>query len=141
MRLTPAMKTRAKIAWNEAAMKKAGMVKVLDPDEIIETIAPFLQIEQSATKTVEAWDMYVVAKALAKGYSHTDDAIVTDEDISTAYRVVCSLPYLFCPMYLLRETQALRDKEQASLPDGGRKFDETVDKIIACTDKHLKGKL
>lgn len=43
MALTSEMKNAAKIAWNAAAMKKAGMVKVLDPDEIIETVAPYLQ--------------------------------------------------------------------------------------------------
>jgi hypothetical protein len=43
MNITTEMKNAAKIAWNAAAMKKAGMVKVLDPDEIIETIAPYVQ--------------------------------------------------------------------------------------------------
>jgi hypothetical protein len=56
--------------------------------------------------------MYAVVKALALGYSHTTDSTVTDEDISVAYSAVCSLPFLFCPMYLIRETQALRDKEK-----------------------------
>jgi hypothetical protein len=113
MKLTYQMRVAAKQAWHDAAMKKADFVKILDPDEIIETIAPFLQVEQNATKTVEARDMYSVAKALAHGYSHTTDSTVTDEDIAVAYSAVCSLPFLFCPMYLIRETQALRDKETA----------------------------
>jgi predicted acylesterase/phospholipase RssA len=62
--------------------------------------------------TLQASDMYAVAKTLACAYSHQDDVPVTDEDIGAAYRACCSLPYLFCPMYLLRETQALRDKEK-----------------------------
>lgn len=113
MNITTEMKNAAKIAWNAAAMKKAGMVKVLDPDEIIEVVAPFLQVEQSATKTLEARDMYNVAKTLANAYSHQDNTPVTDEDIGAAYRACCSLPYLFCPMYLLMETKALREKEKA----------------------------
>jgi predicted acylesterase/phospholipase RssA len=62
--------------------------------------------------TLEARDMYNVAKTLARSYSHTDESLVTDEDIGAAYRACCSLPYLFCPMYLIRETRALRDKEE-----------------------------
>ena len=33
----------AKRAWHDAAMKKAGLVQVLDPDEIIDVIASSLQ--------------------------------------------------------------------------------------------------
>ena len=36
----------AKRAWHDAAMKKAGLVQVLDPDEIIDVIAPHVQYAQ-----------------------------------------------------------------------------------------------
>lgn len=65
--------------------------------------------------TLEARDMYSVAKAIANGSydRHGYNYLVpTDDDIGTAYAAVCTLPFLFCPMYLIRETKALRDKEE-----------------------------
>jgi len=61
--------------------------------------------------TVESRDMYALARSLARSYSHTDKARVTDEDIGAAYSAACSLPYLFCPIYLIQETRALRDED------------------------------
>jgi hypothetical protein len=62
--------------------------------------------------TLQAPDMYAVAKAIAKGNTEYSHPVPTDQDIGTAYNAVCCLPFLYCPMYLIRETQALRDKDK-----------------------------
>ena len=43
MKLTYQMRVAAKKAWHDAAMKKSDFVKILEPDEIIEAIAPHVQ--------------------------------------------------------------------------------------------------
>jgi hypothetical protein len=41
--LTESQRQNAKRAWHDAAMAKQNLVKILDPDEIITTIAPHVQ--------------------------------------------------------------------------------------------------
>jgi hypothetical protein len=43
MELTETMRQNAKRAWNEAALAKQSLVKILDPDEILTAIAPHVQ--------------------------------------------------------------------------------------------------
>ena len=62
--------------------------------------------------TLQAEDMYSVAEKIGHGYHGEESASITDKDIAIAYSVVCTLPFLYCPMYLIREARAIRDKKE-----------------------------
>lgn len=74
--------------------------------------APAWRVGVAEPTTLTGLDLYNVALTLAKGYCPSEDLKVTDEDINVAYSAVCSLQYLFNPVYLIQETRKIRDSKE-----------------------------
>ena len=97
MNVTSEMKNAAKIAWNAAAMKKAGMVKILDPDEIIEVIAPYVQdaptgYKEALQSIAHLWPIDTTAKIGPDGVTGVNTgksrAIIAEGAVSIARKAL-----------------------------------------------------
>ncbi len=98
MIVTDTMRTNAKQAWHDAAMKKVEMVKVLDPDEIIDTIAPHVQetpndVYERALRTIaHLWPIDTTAKIGPDGVTGVNTgksrAIIAEGAVSIARKAL-----------------------------------------------------